>query len=89
MNAGTSFCRTNSIAASVPRDVHTWVPSSTTGFSARTSRSASASMPAGSPMLLVDARYRPASGMPADSTGTELSRMSRGISRKDGPGAPL
>ena len=44
---------------------------------------------AGSPMLFVDARYRPASGIVADSTGTELSRMSRGISRNDGPGAPL
>jgi hypothetical protein len=56
MNAGTLSSRTNSIAASVARQVQTWLPSSTHGFSACTTRSASRSMASGSPALRVDAR---------------------------------
>ena len=39
--------------------------------------------------LLVEARYLPGCGMVAWSSGTRPSRMSRGISRYEGPSAPL
>lgn len=56
MYAGMLSVRTKSMAASLPRAVQTWVPSSTVGFLALTRMSASCSMAAGSPMLLVEAR---------------------------------
>ena len=56
MKAGTFSVRTNSVAASVPRVVQTWLPSSTHGFSALMTRSARRSMSAGSPADLVEAR---------------------------------
>ena len=56
MNAGMFSVLTNSIAASDPREVQTWLPSSTHGVSALRRMSASRSMSFGSPVLLVDAR---------------------------------
>ena len=56
MNAGMLSRRTKSIAASEPRAVHTWLPSSTHGRSALTRISASRSTSFGSPVLFVDAR---------------------------------
>ena len=88
MKTGMLSERANSIAASAPRAVHTWVPRSTHGFFAFVRMSARRSTEAGSPMLLVDARYWPGCGRTAFSSGTCASRMSRPISRYAGPGAP-
>jgi hypothetical protein len=56
MNAGMLRVRTNSMAASVARQVHTWLPRSTHGFSDCAMRSASCSTAAGSPADFVEAR---------------------------------
>ena len=88
MYAGMFSVRTKSIAASWPRVVQTWLPSSTHGRSALTRISVRRSTSLGSPMLFVEKRYLPASGITASASGTWASRMSRPISRYAGPGAP-
>src|SRR5918999_299009 len=88
MYAGMLSVRTKSIAASDPRVVQTWLPSSTHGRSAPSRISVRRSTSLGAPMLLVEKRYLPASGITASLSGTCASRMSRPISRYAGPGAP-
>ena len=89
MNAGMFSARANSAAASEPREVHTWLPSRTQGRSASSRISARRSTSLGSPMLLVERAVVAGLGdARRSSSGTWASRMSRPISRNDGPGAP-